>query len=1121
MRFDSFILNELANRPYSYHLVEKIKILGFPEKFVYEYTFKTDQNVGYIVELVLFKNAFSPGKTLHVGYGLKRDSEPQGDQFRVLSTVLDILKKFLSMTDDSELRYISIGFSDLRRQKFYSRFASYVGKYLPGWELKDQGTNYFTFKRLDNINESSIEGILVDLTQNYQNYRSLVGQILGQDTNGKLRIKIVSADPKTGMKSLVNVGDVIKLSPHYLKKAKVVENENLTEVKMSPNELRRWAAGSDSKQVKVGFEFEMVFPDTPRSDSDENAEFEPNYDMDESVSLIEDIISFFSDGDNPISYRQANSLRQQLRDGYNEWIDEQAKDEWSREDFEDWMHNNYRDELIEEFTADAARELGFDVNTGDRDEERKISQLAEEKYETQLDDSWDQEDEYYNEGFNEFVDGFKNDHDEQEWLNGEGIDTMRDAASVYNLEWPHQIQISSVDWEQAWNAWAKSLGRAIGGDQVIVSGSYHGIERNYTNWILEYDSSISPNSSEDAGIEVISPPMPLDEALEKLEKVLNWANDNGIYTNESTGLHINISTMRYGIDYVKMILFMGDQYILDQFGRAASSFAKSAMQHLLSSTKIARDRDAVSEAQESVNNKPIDIAAAMELMRKNLIELASHYVQQGVGSDKYMSAHIRHTSAGQTFIEFRGPGNDYLESSSLDENIIDNTVLRLARAMVIAGEPSYERKEYGKKLYRLLTGTRFKSDDQGKTTTGEVETDDAIAQILADYAAGTETADSIKRRWSTEVLTRYRQDRIKGIGDSKEYEVYLPDTEEVVDRFTATSDKDALEKAQSVHSGKGYNYTIRVADGQLTPRQQLAKKILGVPRLYYVAPKENNVWQKGIYIEATDANSAVEQARNSVGDSWQGILKMNISAIPLGLPNEVLQYKVSHPNHKDFEIDVYADTPEKAIEVARHEAFRNKNDYKDNDFVILGGKIETTPPQLKSKVKSIADPTLSSVPRQPSVDNINMPGPGESNYLVHWNEYRERNGERVMIGDMIRIVARSAEDASRRLIDSLQVQGRNAFSVTAAPTDTPAWQQRRATAGEPIPGSTQDIQRQRQQGEFTGAWRVVNRAGEEVHRFSGAGNSQGDANRTAQTWLITQGDRMNDQGPFDVVPVMQ
>jgi hypothetical protein len=42
-----------------------------------------------------------------------------------------------------------------------------------------------------------------------------------------------------------------------------------------------------------------------------------------------------------------------------------------------------------------------------------------------------------------------------------------------------------------------------------------------------------------------------------------------------------------------------------------------------------------------------------------------------------------------------------------------------------------------------------------------------------------------------------------------------------------------------------------------------------------------------------------------------------------------------------------------------------------------------------------------------------------------------------------------------------------------------------------------------------------------VYRFSGVGNSQSDANRTAQTWLIGQGDRMDDQGPFDVVPELQ
>ena len=75
------------------------------------------------------------------------------------------------------------------------------------------------------------------------------------------------------------------------------------------------------------------------------------------------------------------------------------------------------------------------------------------------------------------------------------------------------------------------------------------------------------------------------------------------------------------------------------------------------------------------------------------------------------------------------------------------------------------------------------------------------------------------------------------------------------------------------------------------------------------------------------------------------------------------------------------------------------------------------------------------------------------------------------------------------------------------------------------PGSTLDIQRQRvNAGDFTGQWKVMI-DGEEVYRFGGAGNNQGDANRIAREW-ITQQIRRGTLNPAEnaditVVPVMQ
>jgi hypothetical protein len=57
-----------------------------------------------------------------------------------------------------------------------------------------------------------------------------------------------------------------------------------------------------------------------------------------------------------------------------------------------------------------------------------------------------------------------------------------------------------------------------------------------------------------------------------------------------------------------------------------------------------------------------------------------------------------------------------------------------------------------------------------------------------------------------------------------------------------------------------------------------------------------------------------------------------------------------------------------------------------------------------------------------------------------------------------------------------------------------------------LSGSTADLAQQRATpGTFTGAWKIVDSDGNELHRFSGIGNQQRDANRVATQWLTDNG----------------
>ena len=68
-------------------------------------------------------------------------------------------------------------------------------------------------------------------------------------------------------------------------------------------------------------------------------------------------------------------------------------------------------------------------------------------------------------------------------------------------------------------------------------------------------------------------------------------------------------------------------------------------------------------------------------------------------------------------------------------------------------------------------------------------------------------------------------------------------------------------------------------------------------------------------------------------------------------------------------------------------------------------------------------------------------------------------------------------------------------------------------------GSTTDLAQQRATpGTFTGAWKIIDNDGNEMHRFSGVGNNQRDANRVATQWIQNNGYAYGTE--IEVVPIM-
>jgi hypothetical protein len=335
--------------------------------------------------------------------------------------------------------------------------------------------------------------------------------------------------------------------------------------------------------------------------------------------------------------------------------------------------------------------------------------------------------------------------------------------------------------------------------------------------------------------------------LAALRTVIDWGNGNGdAYTNSSTGLHMGISIPNKGgdVDYVKLVLFSGDDYVLDQFRDSARYYAQSALEKL----KKVQQRRRPSINEQEVTDTPARMtgaektAAAMDLMKKNLIELAADYVRDGVGQDK---AGFPSVLAKPGYIEFRSPGGDYLSMDDRDESALKNTMLRFARSMYIAGRPDLERKEYAKKLYKLI-------DPQG----------DEALKLFLDYSTGKLNAEELKKSWARQVLAKEEPPQ-RSQADAKEYEVFKTATGEVIDVIKDWNLASAHETALVRHSGKGFRFNTREKsedqpEKPLSRRVSVAQKISARPTVWHVEDKHKG---RVILVAAATVEDARRKAK--------------------------------------------------------------------------------------------------------------------------------------------------------------------------------------------------------------------------------------------------------------------
>ena len=454
-----------------------------------------------------------------------------------------------------------------------------------------------------------------------------------------------------------------------------LKEQLLNEINMSPSALRRAAKDIGAK---AGMEFEMIVPGAAESDEGDDYQ-EPDYEQDEGVASIQDAYDFFYDGDYN-SRRDAERLREQMTERYYDWLNGKVGEKWEEgkeEAVYDWLRNNA-----------APSEIFHDI-LGQEDASEYPDPSKDDYYNAAAKVIEDQMQPWYEDAEQDFNDNFYQNADmEDEWLEDTDMGTMADVERNYNITWPHYHNPDTSGGDVSIQDAADSFSNAIG-KEVQASDNYH--SRSITrpsatelHYVVEPDGSLEADDDNDGGLEFVSPALPIDELLDDLKKVKSWADKFGCYTNDSTGLHINVSVPKWqgdlqNLDYVKLAILMGDEYVLENFGRSGNTYAKSAL-------KIVKD---------NITQRPEDVKRLLDTMKEHLNTSAAKLIHSG-STNKYTSVNTK-----DGYIEFRSPGGDWL-NSNFDK--IESTLLRFVVAMDAAVDETKYKEEYAKKLYKLLAG---------------------------------------------------------------------------------------------------------------------------------------------------------------------------------------------------------------------------------------------------------------------------------------------------------------------------------------------------------------------------------------------------------------------------------
>ena len=555
--------------------------------------------------------------------------------------------------------------------------------------------------------------------------------------------------------------------------------EQLDEVRMSPTSLKQFANSKEAQGIKAGFEAEVIFRGI--GGQGEESEPEADYDMDTRSRSIDDVIEFFQGGDYGIHRIRADRLRAELFEAYHDWAYEKAYEDFddnAEEKVKEYIEENdefdydeairealsfmdIADEDIDDAMAAGYQSRRFTSVDQIRDLERENSlfkmyqeakEQADEALENFVQDEINDKGRIYDSAREQFIEENLDEYSEDEWFEHTGNEYMSDIANEYNIDWPYITYAESYSSGNEYNEdEAMNLAsdfQATFRDEFpemkVKTGEYHSgrPKGEWENtWYFESDGSLEAEDG-DMPCEIVSPPMPLETTLAFLPQFWEWVGSQAGYTNDSTGFHMSVSlpnksskeyynpplggrsstkSKTYDIDLVKLIMFLGDRHLLDQFDRLGNRYCEQAMPKL----------------KNIIENDPTKVQKAMDLMKNNLIELAGTTLKQG-DFGKYTSINPKNN-----YVEFRIAGGDDYEK---DIAKLQTTLMRYAYALHIAGDNTLYRDEYAKKLMKALSPSAFTHHNEPGKRQERIDKDPGIMETFILYSLGMIQKDEVKDR---------------------------------------------------------------------------------------------------------------------------------------------------------------------------------------------------------------------------------------------------------------------------------------------------------------------------------------------------------------------------------------